>query len=159
MNTTAPTPSADPWADMADLVLFVAREIQTHGYADSRAVALSVSEGHVMRFIDRNPGSGATEVANATGLQRSNLSAALRSLEAKGLVERRHGEDDLRTVLLFPTDFAALNLVLIRSEWARILRRAAGVDVADDAPADERIVPTLGLLGDIQQGLIARHRR
>ena len=157
MNLTPAAPQDDRWADLADEILNIAREIHMHGYTDSRAIALSGSESNVMRFIDRNPGSAAGDVAQGTGLQRSNLSPALRSLEAKGLIERRHGEGDQRTVLLFPTDLAAQNLRLIRAEWSRIFRRAAG-DAAAGAADDGTVASAFELLLLLEKGLVANRR-
>ena len=77
----------DQWAEFADHVLEIAREIQVRGYTSPEAVSLTSSEGTVMRYLFRHPGALPSEVASATGLQRSNLSAVLRGLEEKGLVE------------------------------------------------------------------------
>ena len=152
--TATPTPhDDDPWSDVADLVMSIAREIQVRGFGDARAVELSGSETNVMRFIDRNPGLGAGDVAQGTGLQRSNLSSALRSLEAKGLVERRHGEDDHRTVLLFPTSLAAQNLSVIRAEWSLMLRQAVE-STTGISPS-----PALAFLADLERGLVTARRR
>jgi DNA-binding MarR family transcriptional regulator len=91
------------WADLADLALVIAREIQFHGYADERAISLSQVESTVMRYLHQNPAAPPSRIAAATGLQRTNLSTALRDLERKGLVERRPSSDDGRKVIVHRT--------------------------------------------------------
>ena len=54
------------------------------GYRSAEAVSLTPSEGTVMRYLFPHPGALPSEVASATGLQRSNLSAVLRGLEKRG---------------------------------------------------------------------------
>ena len=54
-----------------------------------------------MRYINHRPGVTPQRVARFTGLQRSNLSSALRSLERRGLVRRRADPADARSANLF----------------------------------------------------------
>ena len=82
-----------------------------------------------MRHIDHHPGVTPSEVARATGLQRSNLSTALRALERRGFVERRADPHDARGVNLFPTDLAADNLKRLRRQWADQMKSALGGEV------------------------------
>jgi DNA-binding MarR family transcriptional regulator len=108
-------------ADVADLVLAVARVITTDTHLDPDIVDLTATEISVMRFIDRHHGTSPTAVAAATGLQRSNLSRALRELEAKGMVTRSADEADGRQSRLIPTARAAANLRRLRANWSRLL--------------------------------------
>ena len=71
-------------ADLAELLVYVARKLRTHGHDDDRIVRLTVTESAVMRYVGKHPGATPSEAARATGIQRSNVSAALRELEAKG---------------------------------------------------------------------------
>src|SRR5690348_1661982 len=106
----APPPDGDPrWADLADQVLILAREIQFLGYRDPQAVPLTQSEGMVMRYLHDHPGTPPSQLADATGLQRTNLSAVLRGLERKGLTERRTSKDDLRRATIHPTERGVRN--------------------------------------------------
>src|SRR2546421_12858433 len=99
-----PAAAGDPrWADLADLILIIAREIQYHGYRDPAAVPLTQSEGMVMRYLQEHPGAPPSQIATATGLQRTNLSTVLRGLERKGLAERRASADDRRGATIHPT--------------------------------------------------------
>jgi DNA-binding MarR family transcriptional regulator len=127
----APPPDGDPrWADLADLALILAREIQYRGYRDPQAVPLTQSEGMVMRYLLDHPGAPPSQLADATGLQRTNISAVLRGLERKGLAERRASPDDLRRAAIHPTERGKRNYGLVRQEWAAVVSAAAGHDTA-----------------------------
>lgn len=136
----------DEWAEFADLVLIIAREIQFRGYVTPDAVSLSPSEGAVMRHLFRHPHSLPSQVAWATGLQRSNLSTLLSGLEGKGLVERVPDAADGRAVRLHPTERAVDNYEVVRHEWAAEVAEAAG----DGA----RVGVALPLLKEIADGLV-----
>jgi len=140
--------SADArWEDLADLVLIIAREIQFRGYSDERAVRLSPSEGMVMRHLQHEPASPPSHIAAATGLQRTNLSTVLRSLEHKGLIERRSASDDRRGVTVHPTTLGTSNYALVRREWGEAVSSAVG-----DNPSG--LDTTLRLLSKIESGLV-----
>jgi len=134
------------WAEFADLVLIIAREIQFRGYATPDALSLSPSEGAVMRHLFRHPDSLPSQVAWSTGLQRSNLSTVLRGLEEKGLVERVPNAADGRAVHLHPTERAIRNYDVVRHEWA--------AEVAEAAGGDGRVEDALPLLKEIADGLV-----
>ncbi|WP_432492871.1 MarR family winged helix-turn-helix transcriptional regulator [Kineococcus auxinigenes] len=148
MATTPPPPRDDELADLADLLMTVARDLQGRHAAVEGVVPLTATETTVMRHLDRHPGTSPSAAAAATGLQRSNLSTALRALEAKGLVERGHGDLDGRAVVLHPTALAARNLGLLRAHWAERLHRALGGD-----PAGAR--EARALLERLEHGLAA----
>ena len=134
------------WAELADLALVIAREIQFRGYTDEQAIPLSQSEGMVMRYLQQNPAAPPSRIAAATGLQRTNLSTVLRGLESKGLIERRTCPDAARGVTVHPTDHGKANYALVRQEWARIVSTAARDDTAG-------LDAALGLLRAIEAGL------
>lgn len=139
-------------AELAQLILSVAREIRFRGYDDPEAVSLNPSEANVMRYIDTHPGTTPSAVADATGLRRSNLSAALRDLESRGFVERRVDPNDGRGINLFPTPRAARNLDLVRREWAQALAAGLGDDHRDLPEATR-------LLERLENGLVKARRR
>jgi DNA-binding MarR family transcriptional regulator len=124
-------------ADLAEAILGVGRELRLRidagaagpATSDTAVVQLTASEAHVMRHIDHHPGVTPSDVARATGLQRSNLSTALRALEHRGFVERRTDPHDARGVNLFPTDRAADNLERLRRRWAQEMSSALGGDL------------------------------
>lgn len=140
--------AGDPrWADLADLALIIAREIQFRGYTDERAVSLSQSEGMVMRYLQHDPDAAPSRIAAATGLQRTNLSTTLRGLERKGLIERRAYPKDGRGVTVHRTERGRRNYALVRQEWAAALSAAAGNDPAN-------LDAALALLRAVEAGLV-----
>jgi DNA-binding MarR family transcriptional regulator len=138
------------WAEFADHVLEIAREIQFRGYASPEAVSLTPSEGTVMRYLFPHPGALPSQVAFATGLQRSNLSAVLRGLEEKGLIDRVADPEDGRLVRIHPTTKAIRNYALVRREWGSAAATAAELD-----PAVEAALP---LLEKVRAGLVRQRQ-
>lgn len=136
----------EQWAEFADHVLEIAREIQFRGYASPEAVSLTPSEGTVMRYLFPHPGALPSQVADATGLQRSNLSAVLRGLEEKGLIDRVADPEDGRWVRIHPTLRAIRNYELVRREW--------GSAVAAAAEGDPAVEAALPLLAEVRAGLV-----
>lgn len=144
-SRTAPR-SEEQWADFADLVFFISREITFGGYSNEEAISLSPSEGIVMRYLFRHPGAIPSKIAEAAGLQRSNLSTVLGSLEKKGVLERRPNAEDAREVHIYPTPRGTSNYALVRKEWARRISNAVG-DSGD-------IEDVIALLRKVQDGLV-----
>jgi DNA-binding MarR family transcriptional regulator len=149
-DRTAARATEEQWAALADHVLEIAREIQFRGYANPEAVSLTPSEGTVMRYLFPNPGALPSEVAFATGLQRSNLSAVLRGLEEKGLIERVADPEDGRWVRIHPTRRAIRNYELVRREW--------GSAVASAAESDPAVQAALPLLAKVRAGLVRQRQ-
>lgn len=132
-------------ADLADLVMAVARTISSDAHLDPTLIDLTATEINVMRFIDRHPGTSPTAVAAGTGLQRSNLSRSLRDLEGKGMVTRTADEADGRQTRLVPTARAAANLQRLRANWSRLL---STVEIDG-----QELSSALSLLADLDAGL------
>jgi DNA-binding MarR family transcriptional regulator len=144
-SDTGHTRTDDGLADLADVILALARTISTDVHLDAEIVDLTASEINVMRYVDRHPGASPAAVAAATGMQRSNLSRAVRDLEAKNMVRRTADESDGRQVRLYPTARAAENLKRLRAKWSRLLTSAG---------ADRRNLATaLAVLTEIEAGL------
>lgn len=125
-----PMASSDPLAELADLVLNVGRLIRARTPTGEDLVPLNETERTVMRLVDLHPGSTPTALARRAGLQRTNVSAAVTSLEGKGMVERR-GSSDGRSVGLHPTTRSADNLQRLRQAWSTELGPALSDDLAD----------------------------
>ncbi|OAN30096.1 MarR family winged helix-turn-helix transcriptional regulator [Mycolicibacterium iranicum] len=138
---------AEQLADLADLVTAVARAVKAQVTADPSVFDLSVTEVTVLRYIDHHPDASPSAVASATGLQRSNLSRALRDLEGKGLVRRSADPADSRHAVLRSTALAAENLGRVRAIWARLLGEALDGSGLDD------LTPALELLRALERGL------
>jgi DNA-binding MarR family transcriptional regulator len=144
-------PTAGPddeqrWAELADLVLIIGREIQFRGYTDEQAIPLSPSEGMVMRHLQHDPAAPPSRIATATGLQRTNLSTVLRGLEQKGLIERRADPGDGRGVTVHTTERGRTNYALVRREWAMAVSAAVDHDAT-------HLDATLTLLTSMENGL------
>jgi DNA-binding MarR family transcriptional regulator len=143
-----PAPADDPrWAELADLALVIAREIQFLGYRDPAAVPLTQTEGTVMRYLNEHDGAAPSVIAADTGLQRTNLATVLTGLQRKGLVERRASERDGRAATIHTTDHGRANYALVRREWAESVSAAAGGDSA-------HLEAALALLREIRTGLV-----
>ena len=119
----------DPrWAELSDLALVVAREIQIRPYLDESVLHLSPSEGMVMRHLQAGDAATPTSIAAAVGLQRTNVSTVLRGLERKGLIERSTNTDDRRVVTVQLSERGRGHYELARNEWAAAVASAAGND-------------------------------
>jgi DNA-binding MarR family transcriptional regulator len=70
---------------------------------EERFDALPASELEIMRLLVRRPGLSVGEVAAELALQKTNVSASVRILVARGLLERRRDAADGRLVRLRPT--------------------------------------------------------
>ena len=136
------------WADLADLALIISREIQYRGYTDEQALSLTQSEGMVMRYLLQFDAAAPSQIAAATGLQRTNLSTTLRGLEDKGLIQRQTNPNDRRGVTVSPTDRGRGNSALVRHEWATAVATAAGHDTT-------HLDAALTLLTAVKDGLTA----
>jgi DNA-binding MarR family transcriptional regulator len=99
-----------------------------------------------MRYLFPHPGALPSQVALATGLQRSNLSTVLRGLEEKGLIERVADPDDGRSIRIHPTSKAIGNYELVRREWASAVAAAVDGDLDVDA--------ALPVLASVRAGLV-----
>jgi DNA-binding MarR family transcriptional regulator len=145
--------SRDPrWEAFADSILIIAREIQFRGYTDERATPLTPSEGMVMRYLQSNNAASPTQIAAATGLQRTNLSTVLRGLERKRLIEKHASSDDARAITVHLTKRGTINYVAARREWGAAVSAAAGYGAADLDAASR-------LLDSVVTGLVANRRR
>lgn len=137
------------FADIAEAILGIARELRLR--IDAEADHLTPSESHVMRYIDHRPGVTPSDVARFTGLHRSNLSAALRVLQKRGLVERRADPADARGVNLYPTRQATDNLARLRHRWADQVSGA----LAREAGEAAEVAAAAAVLSRLESGLIA----
>ncbi|MEV8339089.1 MarR family transcriptional regulator [Leucobacter sp. NPDC077196] len=133
----------DALADLASAVVSLAREIESRN-AHPDYVPLTQTERLVLGTLDRHGETAPSELAERLGLQRSNLSTALRGLETKGLVARRRSSPDGRGVLVRSTPLAAENLSRLRARWAEVLETVApDASVASDAPDTVDLAATL----------------
>ncbi|MFT2815781.1 MarR family winged helix-turn-helix transcriptional regulator [Leifsonia sp. A12D58] len=122
-------------ADFADAIREIARQLAL-SREDLREIgSLTGTEVAVIREVHRSTRISPTRLAAATGLKRSNVSTAIRSLEARGLLERRTAEGNDRSVELVATQLATENLQRMRSIWSEKLRRVPEPLVTDGVRA------------------------
>lgn len=139
------TSRAESLAELADLVLHVARRISGHRFEDRRIVRLSQLESLALRHIDRQHGLSSSQLATDLGLRSSNASAVVRSLEAKQLITRTPDPEDRRAVRLHPTEVARENIRYVRGEWATLLEGAL--------PRDASPSTAIEVLRQLERGL------
>ncbi len=65
-----------------------------------KAIGLTAPQRLVLRFLGRFPGVAAGHLARALHVDPGTLSASLRRLEARGLIERRRDPADTRRVTI-----------------------------------------------------------
>ncbi|GAB06397.1 MarR family transcriptional regulator [Gordonia amarae] len=140
-DTNTPDPVL---VELADAILRVARELESHSVTGAGLKTLTGTEATVLRWVHRNPGCSPSAAAEATGLQRSNLSTALRGLTAKGLVERHRDATDSRQVSLDVTDSAREGIAALNATWSQIMADALGAQSGQAVAA----VTVLGLIDD-----------
>ncbi|MGV9712602.1 MarR family winged helix-turn-helix transcriptional regulator [Gordonia sp. NPDC003424] len=131
---------------LADLILRIARSVEPHRFG---LAPLTDTEAAVLHWIDANPGTSPSATASATALQKSNVSVALKTLEAQGLIDRTRDEQDARQVRLATTPLARRNIDHLYREWSTILSEALDGDLTG---VDE----TLRTLSRVEHGLRRR---
>lgn len=116
--------------ELVDLIHAVARRLPAP--LDLEPGPCTPVEISVMRFVGRNAGVSARAAADACGLPTSNFARVLKSLVAKGLLERRRDPNDARIAHLHATDLAEKNSLRMREHWAAALN---GVGLERDTVA------------------------
>jgi DNA-binding MarR family transcriptional regulator len=110
-------------------------------------VPLTGTEVSVIREVHRNPHVTPSQIAGATGLHRSNISTAVRTLEAGGLVVREQVPDDARSITLAPTARACESIARINAYWVDRLSETPAESLAEAVAALDslrRIAASLG---------------
>jgi DNA-binding MarR family transcriptional regulator len=124
MAVMARQPSAAQARDLAvalhDIAWLLPRTIDP--WAEVGNDPLPASELEVMRLLVRVPGLSVGDVAKELGLQPSNASAAVRSLQTRGLLERKTDSRDSRVSRLAPTAKAQEIRRQREGAWGELLR-------------------------------------
>jgi DNA-binding MarR family transcriptional regulator len=103
---------------------------------------LPPTEFQIMRFLDRNPAASVGDVARGLGLRQSNVSAAVRGLVGRGLVERHADPVDRRITRLATTVLSAGRREPVEASWATTLDAAlAGLDRTDAVAVRAAVEP------------------
>lgn len=66
---------------------------------------VTMATGFVLLNVDQEKGTPSTALGPKMGMEATSLSRTLRSMEEKGLIERRAHPEDGRSVLIFLTPF------------------------------------------------------
>lgn len=83
--------------------------VQRKGPLRAGLEPLPATELAVLRFVEENPGVSVSEVGVALNMKAPNVSAAVRALVVRGLVEKVSDERDKRKALLNLTGLAKKN--------------------------------------------------
>lgn len=65
----------------------------------------TMATGFALLSMDREEGTPSTALGPKMGMEATSLTRTLKSMEEKGLIERRPNPDDGRGVLIYLTDF------------------------------------------------------
>ncbi|GLB50219.1 MarR family winged helix-turn-helix transcriptional regulator [Neptunitalea lumnitzerae] len=69
----------------------------------------TMATGFTLLSIDKEKGTPSTALGPKMGMEATSLSRILKSMEEKGLIERKRNPDDGRSVLICLTDFGKEN--------------------------------------------------
>ena len=106
---------------LGDLVLNVGRKIEVLTGTHAGVAQMTHLETLLLRQIARRPGITPSALARHLGLKSSNTSAALRTLEARGLIARRADDTDRRAVRVVATEAADLLVGQVSRYWRALL--------------------------------------
>ncbi len=131
----------DPFAELANLTIDIAREIRLRGHA-----TLTPSESQVMRYLHHHPECTPSEIAAGTGLLRTNVSPALAKLKKLGFVASKPDPGDARSTRLSATPLAEQTLARLQRSWAAMLSEAWPQEASAEA--------TVEVFRDLLAGLV-----
>ncbi len=119
---------------------------RTIGLTAARQDPLPASELEVMRLLARRPGLSVNDVARELSMQPSNASTAIRSLVARGTLQRRRDSTDGRIVHLEPTPAAYVARDRRERVWGEALSDVLASLALSDRQRLVEAVPVLRLL-------------
>lgn len=126
--------TADDLRELAVALHDLSRAVRQAQGTQDGPPRLPPTEFEVLRYVAARPGTSVGGVAAALDLRQSNVSAAVRGLVARGLVERAADPDDGRVTRLRPTALAERHKDPVEEGWGRTLAAAlAGLSRADAA--------------------------
>lgn len=102
-------------AEIASLIVTIGRYIQENEQRTAGVVRLRPLEVLVLRAVERNPGISPGQLARRVRIKPSNASAALASLEQRGMIERSVDDHDARSVRVQVTPLADANIASVRA--------------------------------------------
>ena len=135
--------------ELAALLHDVSRQLRAAAHAEVNLVPLPDSERDVLRFVGRHPGVSVSTVAHELRMKSSNVSAAVRSLVARGLMLRDADPNDRRIARLTLTDQAHDNLERLQRSWNTQLDAALSRVEPEYRQRLEGAVPALRALVEV----------
>lgn len=120
--------------------------IARFGPAQAGIEPLPASELAVLRAVMDQPDRAMSEVAQSLSMQPSNVSAAVRSLHDRGLVDKRPAAHDRRVTLLAPTRRALKEREQIEAAITATVSSALASLPAEQADTLQRAMPALRAL-------------
>jgi DNA-binding MarR family transcriptional regulator len=132
--------------EAAMTLLELAWWVQRKGPTRAGFEPLPATERMILGYLEGHERSGVTEVGAALDIKPSNVSAAVRELVARGLVEKVTDPDDKRKSLLSLTDEARRNKSSIDAAVTGSLK-----DVLEQLSPEHResLFASLDALGDV----------
>jgi DNA-binding MarR family transcriptional regulator len=128
---------------IADLVIDIAREIQLRAVQTTPVVPLTQTQGQVMRYVHTHAGCSASDIADGSGLQRANVSTALRELRGRGYITSRRDDEDGRAIRIEATELADETIQKLRGSWAALVEHAWQTGSSGDAEVPASVIETL----------------
>lgn len=110
--------------ELAAVANDIVREMRVRSDAAGLAVPLTQNQSQIMSCVHNAPGCSPSQIATSTGLQRANVSTALRELRDRGLIESVPDETDRRVQRVYATALADETLAALRAGWAAVLEQA-----------------------------------
>jgi len=89
----------------------------------------TMATGFALLSIDREEGTPSTALGPKIGMEATSLTRTLKSMEDKGLIERRPNPEDGRGVLIYLTDFGREKRELSKNtvlKFNEVVRRKVG---------------------------------
>jgi DNA-binding MarR family transcriptional regulator len=142
----ADMPDASRLRDLALTLHDLSWRIARFGPAQAGIEPLPASELAVLRTVMDQPDRAMSEVAQSLSMQPSNVSAAVRSLHDRGLVDKRPAAHDRRVTLLAPTRRALKEREQIEAAITATVSSALASLPAEQADTLQRAMPALRAL-------------
>lgn len=118
----------DPLIALPELIFEVADLLDLKAPTEAGLAELPASELDVLRLVTLFPGRGVAFLTDRLKMRQANMSATVRSLTDRGLVEKKRDEHDGRAVRLYASDKAMRDLESLRNVW--LGRLSAAFDAA-----------------------------
>ena len=109
-------PAATLTSQLAKVLGRIGRGLRYHTRAQREALAITQSEGELLRLLDRRPGIRVHDAASELGIASNSVSTLVRQLARAGLLERSADPQDGRA--------ACLRLTPLADEWVTQLGNA-----------------------------------